>query len=515
MPGESRLRENCTGGSEGRAEAAGVTATSPDPTPVKPPNNAAEAAAEVVEERGLAKRNTAGDTRPGRRAGQGALSELDRVREVARRDRKARFTALLHHVDLDRLRVAYRALRPEAAPGVDGVTWEAYGQDLEANLQDLHRRLHRGGYRARPSRRAYIPKTDGRLRPLGVASLEDKILQRAVVEVLNAIYEVDFLGFSYGFRPGRSPHDALDALATGIKARKVNWVLDADVRDFFTTIDHSWLAKFLEHRIADRRILRLIQKWLGAGVIDKGKWSETEGAPQGASLSPLMANVYLHYVFDLWAQQWRRRNARGDMVVVRFADDYVAGFQHRDDAERFLKDLRERLTRFALELHPEKTRLIQFGRFAFQQRTERGIGKPETFDFLGFTHMCVVSGSGKFWVRRVTIKKRMRAKLQALKREMWSRQHHPLEDQGRWLGSVVRGHLAYYAVPGNSQATDAFRKQAVWLWHRQLRRRSQRNRLPWTRMGRIATRWIPEAQVLHPYPEVRFAASTQGRSPVR
>jgi group II intron reverse transcriptase/maturase len=482
---------------------------------VKPPNNAAEAVAEAVEERGLAKGNTAGDTRPGPRAGQGAPSELDRVRDAARRDRNARFTALLHHVDLDRLRVAYRALRPEAAPGVDGVTWEAYGQDLEENLLDLHRRLHRGSYRARPSRRAYIPKADGRQRPLGIASLEDKILQRAVVEVLNAIYETDFLGFSYGFRPRRSPHNALDALATGILRKKVNWVLDADLRDFFTTIDHSWLMKFLEHRIADRRILRLIRKWLSAGVVEKGRWSETEGAPQGASLSPLLANVYLHYVLDLWAQRWRHRNARGDMLLVRFADDYVAGFEHRDDADRLLRDLGERFARFSLELHPEKTRLIEFGRYAAERRAARGLGKPETFDFLGFTHVCVQAKHGRFWVRRVTIKKRMRAKLQEIKHTLWSKQHLPLAEQGRWLASVVRGHLAYYAVPGNGRATSTFRAQVVWLWRRQLRQRSQRSRLPWARMGRLAARWLPAARISHPFPEVRFAASTQGRSPVR
>jgi len=311
------------------------------------------------------------------------------VRQVAQQDKEARFTALLHHVDLDRLRAAYWALRPKAAPGVDGVTWTDYGQDLEGNLQDLHQRVHCGSYRARPSRRAYIPKADGRLRPLGIASLEDKILQRAVVEVLNAIYETDFLGFSCGFRPGRSPHHALDALATGITRKKVGWVLDADIRDFFTTLDQRWLKRFLEHRIADKRVLRLIQKWMGAGVIEDGAWTACEeGVPQGASASPLLANIYLHYVFDLWAHQWRTRHARGDMVLTRFADDFVVGFQHRGDAERFLADLRERFAKFNLELAAEKTRLIEFGRFAAQNRKARGLGKPETFQFLGFTHIC-------------------------------------------------------------------------------------------------------------------------------
>jgi RNA-directed DNA polymerase len=341
--------------------------------PAKPPNKAASAAAEVVEERGLAKGNTASTTRPGHRAGPGVSHALDRVRQVAREDKEARFTALLHHVDLARLRAAYWAIRPKAAPGVDGVTWEAYGRELEDNLQDLLARLHTGRYRAKPSRRVYIPKADGRQRPLGIASLEDKIVQRAVVEVLNAIYEVDFLGFSYGFRPGRDPHHALDALAAGIVRRNVNWVLDADVRDFFTKLDQEWLERFLEHRIADQRVLRLIGKWLSAGVIEDGEWSQTEeGTPQGASASPLLANVYLHYVFDLWAHWWRSRHAHGDVIIVRWADDFIVGFEHHDDAQRFLSDLRERFARFGLELHPDKTRLIEFGRHAARRRAARG-----------------------------------------------------------------------------------------------------------------------------------------------
>jgi len=434
---------------------------------------------------------------------------LDRVREVARKDKEARFTALLHHVDHDRLRSAYRAIRPQAAPGVDGVTWAAYGQDLEANLSDLHERVHAGRYRARPSRRVYIPKADGRLRPLGIASLEDKIVQRAVVEVLNAIYEVDFVGFSYGFRPGRGPHDALDALAAGILKRKVNWVLDADIRDFFTSLDQSWLQRFLEHRIADERVLRLIRKWVKAGVIEKGIWSETEvGTPQGASVSPLLANVYLHYVLDRWVRQWRHREARGDVIITRFADDFVAGFEHEDDARRCLTDLRERFAKFGLELHPDKTRLIEFGRYAARKRAARGLGKPETFDFLGFTHLCGKTRRGGFWLRRITISKRMRAKLVEVKDQLKRRRHQPVPEQGKWLASVVRGHLAYYAVPGNSHAIRAFREQVTRHWCTALRRRSQRHRLDWKRMNRFATRWLPPARIRHPYPEVRFAART-------
>jgi RNA-directed DNA polymerase len=473
-------------------------------------------AAEVVEGRGLAKGNTDSSTRPGLRAGHGVPSELDRVREVARRDKEAKFTALLHHVNLGRLCVAYWALNPKAATGVDGMTWGAYGQDLEVNLRDLLERVHTGRYQARPSRRAYISKADGRLRPLGIASLEDKILQRAVVEVLNAIYEEDFLGFSYGFRPGRSPHDALDALAAGIYKKKVNWVLDADIRDFFSTLDRAWLTKFLEHRIADRRVLRLIRKWLSAGVVENGSWSDTpEGAPQGASASPLLANVYLHYVFDRWVRQWRRRHPHGDVVAVRFADDFVVGFQHAGDARRFLHDLRERFVKFGLELHPDKTRLIEFGRFAAQRRAARGVGRPETFDFLGFTHICGKGKNGSFWLRRITISKRMRAKLKQVKDQLRRRRHLPIPEQGRWLASVVRGHLAYYAVPGNSRAISAFHRQAGRLWLRALRRRSQRHRLTWTRMERLTTRWLPPARILHPYPEVRFDVRTRGRSPVR
>lgn len=484
--------------------------------PAKPPNKAARVVAEVVEERGPAKGNTASTTHPGRSAGLGVPSGLERVREVARRDKEARFTALLHHVTVERLRAAYRAIRPQAAAGVDGVTWEAYGQNLEANLQDLHRRLHAGSYRARPSRRSYIPKADGRLRPLGIATVEDKILQRAVVEVLNAVYETDFRGFSYGFRPGRNPHQALDALTVGIWRKKVNWVLDADIRDFFTSLDHGWLEKFLENRIADKRVLRLIRKWLSAGVIEDGNWSQTtEGAPQGASASPLLANVYLHYVFDQWADWWRRRHARGEVIIVRFADDFTMGFEYQEDAQRFLVELRERFAKFGLELHPGKTRLIEFGRFAATNRQARGLGKPETFDFLGFTHICARMRDGRFWVRRITISKRMRAKLREVKDQLKRRRHQPIPDQGRWLASVVRGYRAYYAVPGNRAAVATFRTQLTKLWHKALERRSQRTRISWARMNRLATRWLPPARVVHPFPDVRFRVRTQGRSPVR
>jgi RNA-directed DNA polymerase len=362
----------------------------------------------------------------------------------------------------------------------------------------------------------FIPKPDGRQRALGVAALEDKVLQRALVAVLNAIYEHDFVGFFYGFRPGRSQHDALDALAVAIKRRRVNWVLDVDIRDYFSGLDHSWLERFLGHRIADRRVLRLIQKWLKAGVIEDGAWSETEqGTPQGASVSTLLANVYLHYVFDLWARQWRSRQARGDVVIVRFADDLVVGFEHRDDAERFQADLRAWLAEFALELNAEKTRLIEFGRFAARDRRARGLGKPETFTFLGFTHICARTRKGRFQLKRITDSKRMRLKLSEVNTELKRRMHLPIPEQGRWLASILRGHCNYYAVPENSRALHAFRYEIIWHWLKALRRRSQRHRLTWERMQRLAARWLPAVCILHPWPEVRYDANIQGKSPVR
>jgi len=466
------------------------------------------AAAEAGEERGRTEGNTAGETRPGRSAGLSVSSELDRVRQVAVRDKGARFTALLHHVTLPWLMLAYQDINPGAAPGIDGVTWEAYGQDLVANLRDLHGRVQSGRYRASPSRRVHIPKADGRLRPLGIATLEDKIVQRAVTGVLNAVYEADFKGFSYGFRPGRSPHDALDALAAGITTRKVNWVLDADIRDFFGQLDRAWLEKFLRHRIADERILRLIGKWLAAGVIEDGTWTDSgKGTVQGGSVSPLLANVYLHYVFDLWADWWRKTQARGEVIIVRFADDFITGFEDKEDADRFLDELRGRLAEFGLELHPGKTRLIEFGRHAARDRSRRGLGKPETFSFLGFTHICAKNRNGRFWIRRITIAERMRAKLAEIKDQLRRRMHQPVPDQGRWLASVLRGHMAYYAVPGNSQAIAAFRDQVIRHWRTTLRRRSHKGRINWKRMDRITNRWLPRPRTMHPFPDARFAAT--------
>jgi RNA-directed DNA polymerase len=479
--------------------------------PEKSPNNAGQPAAEGMEGRGLAKGNLLQQNASRTPSREDASSALERVRQAASKDKKLRFTALLHHIyNLETLRMAYFSLKKEAAPGVDGETWRHYGETLEDNLQDLSPRLKRGAYRAKPARRVYIPKADGRQRPLGVPALEDKIVQRAAVEVLNAIYETDFLGFSYGFRPGRSQHQALDALYTGLLTRKVNWVLDLDMRNFFEGLSHEWLVKFIEHRMADRRVVRLIQKWLNAGVLEDGKRVRVEeGTPQGGSASPLLANVYLHYVFDLWVQAWRQKRAHDDVMVVRFADDIVVGFNSQADAEQFREELNERMRKFNLELHPEKTRLLEFGPYAINNRQRRGEGKPETFNFLGFTHICVKKRShGMYTVLRQTIRKRLQAKLNAVQTELQRRMHEPIPDQGKWLRAVVGGHFRYYGVPMNQPALTMFRFRVGWLWHRSLSRRSQNGRVLWDRMRRLLTRWLPLPSVCHPYPLRRMGVIT-------
>jgi RNA-directed DNA polymerase len=483
--------------------------------PAKRPNNGGQAPAEGVEGRRPAKENIEQATAPRTRSRTGESSALLGVREVARRDMRTRFTALLHHVTPELLRDSYYALKREAAPGVDGMTWQEYGTNLEGRLADLHCRIHRGTYRAQPSKRAYIPKAEGRQRPLGIAALEDKVVQQAVVTVLNQIYEEDFLGFSYGFRPGRSPHHALDALWVAIMRKQVNWILDADIRGFFDSLSHGWLVKFIEHRIADRRIVRLIRKWLRAGVSEEGKWAKTEiGTPQGAVVSPLLANIYLHYVFDLWVRHWRKHYATGDVIVVRFADDIVAGFEHQADAERFVQEWKDRLQKFGLELHPDKTRLIEFGRHAAEHRKQRGEGKPEVFNFLGFTHICgKTRKTGRFIVKRKTITKRLSAKLAELKAELRRRWHQPVVEVGAWLRSVVQGYFNYHAVPGNMDSLNSFRAQLIWRWYRALRRRSQRDRMSWERYWRLVDRWIPSAKILHPHPNVRFDARYPRQEP--
>jgi RNA-directed DNA polymerase len=513
------MRENRTYSLSGGRRRARKRASS-DPTPTKQPNKSETSPAEVVEGRPLTKENTQEPNpyrTPSRASGPNGLG---RVREAAKQDGKLKFTALLHHVNIDLLRASYHRVKKQAAPGVDGMTWEEYGRDLEERLTDLHGRIHRGAYRAQPSRRVWIPKADGRQRPLGIAALEDKIVQTAVGEVLNQIWEEDFLGFSYGFRPGRGQHDALDALWVGMMRKKVNWILDLDIRSFFDKLQHNWLIQFVEHRVEDKRMVRLIQKWLRAGVLEQTQWTETkEGTPQGAVISPVLANLYLHYVLDLWVEAWRKKEAHGDVIVVRYADDAVLGFEHREEAGRFLKQLRERLRKFGLELHPDKTRLIEFGRYAAERRKKRGEGKPETFDFLGFTHICGTNHqTGRFTVHRKTIGRRMAAKLKEVRAKLRQRMHGRVEGTGKWLQQVVRGYFQYHAIPGNWARMKAFRNDVLRLWLQALRRRSQRGRLSWERFSERLGHLLPPVQILQPYPDVRFDAKhphIQGKNRVR
>jgi RNA-directed DNA polymerase len=473
---------------------------------MKPTNKAEQSAAEPGEPRAGPKGNADQQSTLRTQSRVRVTQALDRIRQVAKQRKKEKFTALLHHINVDTLRVAFYALRRKAASGVDGVTWQDYEADLEPRLEDLSQRVQRGAYRPQPSRRTYIPKADGKLRPLAVAALEDKVLQGAMVLVLNAIYEEEFLGFSYGFRLGRGPHDALDALAVGIGERKVNYILDADIRDFFGSVSQEWLIRFVEHRIGDKRIIRLIQKWLRAGILEDGVVTISEqGTGQGSVASPLLANIYLHYVLDLWANRWRQREATGDMIIVRYADDVIAGFEHEADARRFLDAMRARFAGFALSLHPDKTRLIEFGRHAAANRGKRGHGKPETFDFLGFTHISGKSRRGGFLLKRKSRRDRMRAKLRAVQEELRKRMHQPLPEQGQWLRQVVAGFFNYHAVPTNSRALAAFRYHVTVSWLRTLRRRSQRHRLSWDRMTELVDDVLPRPAILHPWPNVRFA----------
>ena len=483
--------------------------------PVNPSNKEEQSSAEMGEGRAQTKENIGPSSTSPTQSGIPVSQGRGGVRQAAKERKQERFTALLHHMTINLLRDSFYALKRQAAPGVDGVTWKEYESGLEGRLADLHNRIHRGTYRARASRRVYIAKADGRKRPLGIAALEDKVVQQAVVTILNEIYEVDFKGFSYGFRPGRSPHQALDALSVGLHRKRVNWVLDADIRGFFDNMSHEWTVKFIQHRVGDSRMVRLIQKWLKAGVSEEGQWSETKvGTPQGAVISPLLANIYLHYVVDLWVEVWRQKVARGDVLVVRYADDLVVGFENRTEAERFLKEFRERLAKFGLELHPEKTRLIQFGRFAAQNRKERGEGKPETFTFLGFTHYCGKRRKdGAFTVWRATAKKRMTAKLLAIKSELIRRRHEPKAVVGGWLQKVVSGYYRYHAVPGNIPQLRIFQHRLRRLWRMVLIHRSQRGYVSWERLKPLLDRWIPTPRVLHPYPMARFDATHPRRKP--
>jgi RNA-directed DNA polymerase len=472
----------------------------------KPANGAGRPVEELVERRAGTEGNEVQHNTHRAQIRARVTQGLDRIREAARQREQERFTALLHHINTDTLREAFLSLQRKAAAGVDGVTWQDYRADLEPRLEDLHGRVHRGAYRPQPSRRAYIPKADGKQRPLAIAALEDKIVQGAAVMVLNAIYEEDFLGFSYGFRPGRGAHDALDALVVGIDRRQVNYILDADIRDFFGSVSQEWLIRFVEHRVGDKRMIRLVQKWLRAGVLEDGAVTVSgRGTGQGSVVSPLLANIYLHYVLDLWAECWRRQEATGNMIIVRYADDLVAGFEHEDDARRFLAALSERFEKFALSLHPDKTRLIEFGRHAVDERERRGLGKPETFSFLGFTFISGKSRNGKFLIKRKSRRDRMTAKLKEVKEELRRRMHQPIPHQGKWLNRVVTGFFNYHAVPTNRAALVTFRDQIIDLWRRTLRRRSQKDGSTWDRIVKLADDFLPKPRILHPWPNQRFA----------
>ena len=475
----------------------------------KPTNKAERSAAEPVEPRAETEGN-GGPAKhaPGAGSGLSVSQALERIREVARERKEKRFTALFHHLSVELFEEAFYELKADAAAGVDGLTWQDYEADLEPRLAELHERVRRGAYRALPSRRKYIPKPDGRQRPLAVAALEDKIVQRATAMVLNEIYEEEFLGFSYGFRPGRGTHDALDALVVGIERKGVNFILDADIRSFFDEVNQDWLVTFMEHRIGDPRIIRLVRKWFKAGVLEEGIVTVSDkGTGQGAVISPLLSNIYLHYVLDLWALRWRRRHATGSMIIVRYADDFIVGFEHETDARRFLDELRERLGKYALSLHPDKTRLIEFGRHAARRRAQRGLGKPETFNFLGFTFICGKSRTGKFLIKRKTRRDRMRAKLQMVKEALWRRMHQAIPVQGKWLGQVVSGYFNYHAVPTNQRALIMFRDEITRRWQRALNRRSQRGTLSWEKTKRLADEWLPQPRIRHPWPNQRFAVT--------
>lgn len=462
-------------------------------------------AAEQVEPRAGTKENADQQNMCRAQNRESMTSALDRIRNAAGQRKKEKFTTLLHHITPEVLREAFFAIKRKAAPGADGVTWEAFEVDLDQKIGDLHRKVQNGAYRPQPALRAYILKADGRPRPLSIASLSDKIVQRATATILNQIYEEDFLGFSYGFRPERGQHDALDALYVGITKRCVNYILDADIQSFFDNVNQEWLIRFLEHRIGDPRIIRLVRKWLRAGTLEDGVTTVGDrGTGQGASISPLLANIYLHYVLDLWAERWRRREAKGAMIIVRYADDIVVGFEYESDGRRFQTMLRERLRQFDLQLHPEKTRLIEFGRYAAHRGKKRGLSRPETFDFLGFTHISGRSRKGTFQLQRKSRRDRRVAKLRQITEVLKRHISRPIPVQGKWLKQVLTGYFAYHAVPTNSRSIHAFRHHVKGIWLRMLKRRSQRHKMTWQRMDKIAQEWLPIPRILHPWPDERF-----------
>ena len=441
-----------------------------------------------------------GETQQDRAQNRNSLpGRLAWVKEAAERSRQTRFTTLLHHIDEEALARAFARLKRRAAPGVDGMTVADYEQGLAERLRELCERVQSGRYRPLPVRRTYIPKADGGQRPLGVPALEDKIVQGAVAEMLSAIYEADFLDCSYGFRPGRSAHQALRAVHDAIMTERVNWVLEADIRKFFDSVDHQWLSRMLAQRIADPRILRLISLWLRAGILEEAVFSDTvEGTPQGAGISPLLANIFLHYALDLWVAQWSRQRATGRMRLVRYADDFIVTFERRAEAQAMAAALADRLAKFGLRLHEGKTRLIEFGRFAEADRRQRGETRPATFDFLGFTHYCGKTRDGRFIAKCRTQRQRKIRKLKELRQEMRRRMHRPLGEQQQWLSSVLRGHYAYYGITGNYRSLAVFFGQVLEGWIRALRRRGQRPHMPWERFHRILEAFpLPEPRIVH------------------
>lgn len=510
---DTREASRCQAGPHGKLQGATSVMNAPRESdncvvPEKETNKAPAGveAAEPLEGRRLAKRNPQEQNTDRAQDRETVEHALERIRKAVRRDRKKRLTTLWHHVYSEAtLREAYRKLNPKSSPGVDGQTWQEYGKGLGERISELSVRLKRMGHRPQAVLRRYISKENGKQRPIGMPALEDKIIERALVMVLEVIYEEEFANFSYGFRPGRSPHRALDALYMGIDRRKINWVLDADLSGYFDTIDHDWLVRMLEHRIADKRVVRYIIRCLKAGVVEDGYWREQgQGSPQGGCISPLLANIFLHYVLDGWVKKWRKTRTKGDLIIVRYADDFVTGFQYQNEALQFHKELQARLEKFGLELNKEKTRLIEFGRFAAKDRENRGQGKPETFDFLGFTHICGRDRKGRFQLKRKTIGKRMRGKLKALEVEMSKRWDLSIPQMGRWLNRVLTGHFNYYGVPGNYRSLQGFRQAVIMLWRRWIIRKSQRSRAGYKRMYRLANRWLPHASIRHPYPSERL-----------
>jgi RNA-directed DNA polymerase len=474
----------------------------------KKPGNTRVTPVDLVEQRGAAN----GKIRPTKRmpdSAPGLCAQLvERIGQRAKERKGERFTNLLSHIKAPLLKKAYERLRKDAATGIDQETWAMFGEQLDERLLDLEDRVQRGSYHPQPVRRVYIPKADGKQRPLGIPAVEDKVVQQAGRMLMEPIYEQgEFEGFSYGFRPGRSQHKALDALAVAIDRKKVNWVLDADIRAFFDTIDHAWMRKFIEHRIGDQRFVRLLMKWLHAGVMEDDELREVkEGTPQGGIISPLLSNVFLHYALDLWACQWRKRHARGEVYIVRYADDFVMGFEFESDARAMRAALAARLASFCLELHPEKTRVIRFGRLARRDCRQDGRTKPETFDFLGFTHICGTSRGGGFQLRRRTARKKREAKLATLQVELKARRHHRVVEQYRWLSAVIRGHVQYYGVPTNLPALKTFRGHLEYAWHHSLQRRSQRAQWTDAERKRFQERYpLPRPRIVHPWPSQRWA----------